>query len=290
MQKIFKMVAMQGFVKIFICVGLIWVFYALFHESQDSKQMKQLIQTHLPESSFKDGFEHEEGFLDLFPQNFSRWHEISLKNKKYCLIRPASCEAQNQITLEKNVVQEGQKSLRFHPKSQTNASIRKQGLAFKKGDNVYFSGWFHLTQKAGESTSGLTFWALRSSAKNFRYQGEPGRTLTLDQDQNIISPLIKWIPPMPTFMQSSLQKIPFPTNQWTHVRVHLRLSEGDDGLMQVWQDQQKIISQTGPTLPQADTVYSILELGVLENGGRNQSDLKVSIDNVSLGLSAPEDL
>ena len=63
-----------------------------------------------------------------------------------------------------------------------------------------------------------------------------------------------------------MEETEFPINKWTRVRVHIKLSPEDkDGLVEVWQDNKKILYYPGKTLPEEKTVYSILELGILKH-------------------------
>ena len=44
--------------------------------------------------------------------------------------------------------------------------------------------------------------------------------------------------------------------------MHLKLSEQDDGVIELWQDAQKIIDTRGRTLVLANTIYNSFEIGI----------------------------
>ena len=44
--------------------------------------------------------------------------------------------------------------------------------------------------------------------------------------------------------------------------MHLRLSEKQDGVVELWQDGVKVVDARGQTLPLAGTIYDDLEVGI----------------------------
>ena len=62
--------------------------------------------------------------------------------------------------------------------------------------------------------------------------------------------------------QYNQMTVPFPTQRWVHVKLHLQLSNHEDGLIEIWQDGVKILSMKGQTLPNHDTVYNAMEVGI----------------------------
>lgn len=53
-----------------------------------------------------------------------------------------------------------------------------------------------------------------------------------------------------------------PQNEWFDVKVHLKYSNEDDGVIEVWQDGSLVISETGLNLPTANSIQDKLEVGV----------------------------
>jgi hypothetical protein len=46
------------------------------------------------------------------------------------------------------------------------------------------------------------------------------------------------------------------------IEARLLLSENDDGIVQLWQDDRLVIDRRGQTLPFAEAVYDSLEIGL----------------------------
>jgi hypothetical protein len=65
------------------------------------------------------------------------------------------------------------------------------------------------------------------------------------------------------------------------LRVHLFLSEKSDGVMEVWQDDTKVIDAHGQTLPTAKTIYDRLEVGLTANGSTEHAHT-LYVDDVSI--------
>jgi hypothetical protein len=65
------------------------------------------------------------------------------------------------------------------------------------------------------------------------------------------------------------------------LRVHLLLSEKADGVMEVWQDETKIIDAYGQTLPTVKTIYDRLEVGLTANGSTEHAHT-LYVDDVSI--------
>lgn len=50
-------------------------------------------------------------------------------------------------------------------------------------------------------------------------------------------------------------------NEWFTLKVHLKYSNENDGIIELWQDGVKIISVTGINLPTSNSIQNILEVG-----------------------------
>jgi len=53
-----------------------------------------------------------------------------------------------------------------------------------------------------------------------------------------------------------------PMNRWFTVKVHLKYSDENDGVVELWQDGAQLISTTGVTLPTLNSIQNVLEVGV----------------------------
>jgi len=50
-------------------------------------------------------------------------------------------------------------------------------------------------------------------------------------------------------------------NQWFTLKVHLKYSNENDGIIELWQDGIEIISETGINLPTSNSIQNVLEVG-----------------------------
>src|SRR6266540_3063389 len=136
---------------------------------------------------FKDGFENADSLVDLV--GLDRWHNVQ--------IEPST----NRVEVTSEKVHSGTRALKLVAASgsgrTTKADIDRQLLTFKKGDEVYFSGWFYLV--GGRDVTGIFLWDLEST----QYYNAPGRRLYIQGGEYLASDLGKWLPEPPRFRQSS---------------------------------------------------------------------------------------
>lgn len=64
-----------------------------------------------------------------------------------------------------------------------------------------------------------------------------------------------------TYNQPELSARPFPLNQWVTVKVHLNY-DANNGIIQMWQDGELIIDQTGPNIPFDLWIMDRIEFGI----------------------------
>jgi hypothetical protein len=134
----------------------------------------------------------------------------------------------------------------------TKASLGTGLMHFAKGDNVWFSAWYYI-EEAGEF---ITLMDLESTF----VRGYPGLRIRLHKGY-LEFELAKWVP-NDVYRQPEDEEILFPIGRWVFVEAHLLLSENDNGIIQLLQDDTLIIDRRGQTLPFADAVYDSLEIGL----------------------------
>lgn len=160
----------------------------------------------------------------------------------------------NRIDLEEKNVHSGKRALRFFavaPSSgmiTTKSLVEKKGLCFAKGDHIWFSGWYYIEK--GMPATIVDF-------ENRYFQGGPGIRLLI-RNNKYASMELKFAH-KPQFNQ---KKVEIPRQKWFHIKLHLVLSNHDDGVIEMWQDGEKILSTTGQTLPTHDSVYNALQVGI----------------------------
>jgi hypothetical protein len=66
----------------------------------------------------------------------------------------------------------------------------------------------------------------------------------------------------PYYRQQPGKEVAFPIGKWVHLKAHLTLSDRDDGVIELWQDGQKVVDARGPTLVLEHAIYNSLEVGI----------------------------
>jgi hypothetical protein len=66
----------------------------------------------------------------------------------------------------------------------------------------------------------------------------------------------------PYYRQPKGKEVVFPTGRWVHLKAHLKLTEKDDGVIELWQDGKKIVDARGQTLVLARTIFNSFEVGI----------------------------
>lgn len=158
------------------------------------------------------------------------------------------------------------------------ASLSTSLLHFVRGDEVWFSGWYLVPEG---SSLPFTLMDLESTW----IKEHPGMRIMLDPPGHLMVEL-KWAN-KPTYRQTKGREVRFPTGRWVEVVLHLELSEQSDGLVELWQDGEKIVEARGQTLPLAGTVYDELEVGISAHSfGPGTATLFV--DDLRIATSPPE--
>ncbi len=217
---------------------------------------------------FNDGFENVTTIRDLIGTERG-WTNFTLQSPEaptvadYNKLRHQILNGErgfldNRIEPSSEQAHSGQQSLKtlaVAPDSSmvcTKASLHTTLLHFVKGDDVWFSAWYYF-EKIGE------FNTLMDLETTF-VRNHPGMRIRLSHGY-LDFELAKWVPKY-IYRQPKGDRIPFPIARWVHVKVHLLLSDKEDGIVQLWQDDKLIIDQRGQTLPFAKAVYNDLEIGL----------------------------
>lgn len=237
---------------------------------------------------FHDGFEDADQLADLFPADLSRWTAAQ--------IEPLG----NEIALSAEVVHGGLQSLRclaqpYNGRDASKADIVRELLTFADGDEAWFELWIYLV--GGGSPQDVFLWDLEApdtctstfacpEEGNGRICNSPGRRLYLSGPFGWIkSDLGKWCVGE-DFEQDEGAEVPLPLDRWVRLRVFIRLSDADDGVMRVWQDDVLLLDAVGITLPRGDSIYSRLQVGLTANGNE-QFPQTLYLDDVSIWAEPP---
>ena len=223
-----------------------------------------------PPFVFSDGFEDPTKTDDLFPGDATR-----LKTASHQALEGS---ASNTVAVTTERAHSGRNALKFiaapfDGKKPSEAEIQRDGLRFVKGDDLWFSAWYWLEGTSEAST--VFLWDIESTA----LRNTPGRRLFLQDGEMVASDLGKWWTSKKFRAATGAPK--FPKDRWVEVKIHLYLSDGADGRMQVWQDRVKVLDEAGKTLPRATTVYDRIQVGVTANTGRTTTQT-LFVDDVVL--------
>ncbi|VAW91124.1 hypothetical protein MNBD_GAMMA21-2115 [hydrothermal vent metagenome] len=212
-------------------------------------------------SNFASGFEVP-SFLGLFKNE--GWSIVTVLSpkadsvKKYMKLNRKIMSGgkflDNRLDLEEKNIHSGKKSLRLFAVKPSflmvtsKSLIEKKGLCFGKGDHIWFSGWYYFKKGMPSTIVDIEDRLLISG---------PGIRLFI-RNKKYASMELKFAH-KPQFNQ---KKVEIPRQQWVHIRLHLVLSNHEDGVIEMWQDDKKILSTTGQTLPMNGSVYNALQIGI----------------------------
>jgi hypothetical protein len=136
----------------------------------------------------------------------------------------------------------------------SKASLSTELLHFVKGDDVWISFWCRVSEG-----SGMPFTVM--DLETTWLHGQPGMRIVIEDGKHACFQLSKWFG-NPYYRQPKDSKVVFPRDRWVHLKAHLTLTEKDDGIIQLWQDDQLILDTTGQTLVLPHVIYNSLEIGI----------------------------
>lgn len=133
------------------------------------------------------------------------------------------------------------------------ASLSTELMHFVKGDDVWMSIWCQVP--AG---SGMPFTVL--DLETTWLHQHPGMRIVIEGGKHACFQLKGF--DQPYYRQTKGKEVIFPKGQWVQLKAHLQLSEQEDGVIELWQDGQKIIDTHGKTLVLAHAIYNSIEIGI----------------------------
>ena len=136
----------------------------------------------------------------------------------------------------------------------SKASLSTELLHFVKGDDVWISLWCRVP-----ADSGMPFTVM--DLETTWLHGQPGMRIVIDDGKHACFQLSKWFG-NPYYRQPKGREVSFPRDRWVQLKSHLKLSEKDDGIIQLWQDGQQILDTRGQTLVLSHAIYNSLEIGI----------------------------
>ena len=228
---------------------------------------------------FWDDFEQERTILDVLPVDFSRW-------TGYEFMPPG---ARNRIELTTDTASSGNHAMKFYAVPSTASSVAKADLEkipldLRRGQTIMFLGSFFIV--GNDNIEGLFICDIEGPPDISR----PGiRLMFTGGDDYLAVERGKF--GLPPVVQPQDSAVRFPRNRWVKVKWYVKLSQGADGAIELWQDDQKIISQQGvvtmpsdvpPFLVGTDGAYTEWQVGITAN--TRKSDVLLYADDVGIAL------
>ena len=184
----------------------------------------------------------------------------------------------NRIEPSTEVVHRGKTSLKTVSMSPSpgmvtaKSSLSTELMHFVKGDDVWMSLWCYVP--AG---SGMPFTVL--DLETTWIHQHPGMRIVIEDGKHACFQLKGF--EHPYYRQPQGKEVPFATGRWVHLKAHLKLTEQDDGVIELWQDGQKIIDTRGQTLVLPQMIYNSFEVGISAYNEK-QKIATLYVDDVSI--------
>ena len=239
-------------------------------------------------TEFSSSFEVPD-FLSLFENPWKGgWTHPTLKSpkantvKKYVKLRKAVMAGgdflENRVDIVSGNVHSGDKAARFYavypPAGSSDPSkslVIKETICFGHGDDLWFSGWFYLEHGVPSTMFDFETRLLKTS---------PGIRMYIRNDK-YASVELKFAG-KPQYNQTSRV---VPRKKWFNLKLHLKLSNRNDGIIELWQDGDLILSTTGQTLPTYGSIYNAMQVGITAT----DQETTILVDDIVLSSSPISD-
>ena len=265
-------------------------FYAKHYVTRDGAIFRKAANGELVpvKRRFSDDFENAKRINDLIGLQRG-WTEFVLQSPKapsvsdYVRLRQRILDGKsdfldNRLELTGDVVHSGRNALKAVSVAPARGMICAKSfvgtelLHFVKGDDVWLSGWFYVPD-------GVAMPFTVMDLKTTWIKQYPGMRIMISGGKHAGYEL-KW-GGKPKYFQPRGKEVVFPVAKWVRLKAHLKLSDKDDGIIELWQDATKIVDARGQTLPLANSVYNYLEVGITAHSTRPQPST-LYVDDVSI--------
>lgn len=181
----------------------------------------------------------------------------------------------NRVETTLDQVHSGKSALKtYTPKDSRDlqkAALLRELFFFPPGSDCWFSAWFYIP--GSESIENLFIFDLEATGyhgvgRRLMFTGASGRYLMLEGKRST----------GPQYSQTE-SPVPFPRNQWVHVKLHLHLSPDQNGQVELWQDGTLILNKSGRNMVE-NTFYDRVEVGQTANSAHRE--ITVYVDDVQI--------
>ncbi len=192
---------------------------------------------------------------------------INLQN---CILSNTCDFVDNYIELDADPTDAANTVLKYYAVSPAEGMVTSKAATtttlayFEKGDDFWFEAMYYV--------EGSNLPTTLADFESSFFLESPGPRVIIRGDQLAIEN--KFNEKLTFNQQESLAKA-FPLNQWVTVKVHLRYHE-TSGIIQLWQDGELIIDQTGQTMPFDIWIQDRVEFGITAN----QQECTLYVDEV----------
>jgi len=149
------------------------------------------------------------------------------------------------------------------------SSISTTLVLSQEGDDFWYEARYYI-----ENVLPTTIADFESSY----FEGGPGPRLIFRGDQLAVENKFN---EKITYLQVPGNEVAFPLNQWVKVKVHLKY-DVEEGIIQVWQDDQLIIDTIGPNMPLSFWVQDRIEVGI----SATSDEVVLYIDDIKFSHSS----
>ncbi|VAW28890.1 hypothetical protein MNBD_BACTEROID06-1316 [hydrothermal vent metagenome] len=220
-------------------------------------------------NNYVEDFESATAFTDLFVASIADTHlfwthftlqsplvpevedYIALRN---CILDGSCTFKDNKIELAPDPINANNQTFKFTSVAPTanmitaKASITSEINYFTQGSDVWFQADYYIE-------SGMPF-SLVDFESGF-FDQSPGPRVVLRggklEIENKFGTKINYENTTSTKM---------PTNKWFTLKVHLKYSSNEDGVIEMWQNGEQLISTTGISFPFSNAIIDRLEVGI----------------------------
>jgi hypothetical protein len=236
--------------------------------------------------SFEDLEEGTAGLKDLVHEDRLRWSAVTLQSPLVATV-PEYVELRQKILAGESDFRDaivapsrtrahsGNSSLKCFAKAKTDEMITtKSSLSsplvyFKNGDDFWFEAYYFV-----EGARPMTLMDLECEFLEFH----SGMRLCIFEDGELGAELKAL--DKPKFRQSESLGLSFPLGRWVHIKAHWGLATSD-GVIEIWQDNVKVLDTRGMTLPFRSAIYNSLEIGISAHSFGDK-DCTLYVDDVRI--------
>ncbi len=190
-----------------------------------------------------------------------------------CLIEQSCDFVDNNISLMADPTDPLNTVLQLHAYPPTpdmvvsKSSITSNVLYFAEGEDIWFSADYYIEKGMPHTivdfeSSHVLHWGPRAFIRNGYLEIE---NKFLDKQ---------------TFPQNVTSSIKVPMQRWFNLKVHFQFDE-EEGIIQVWQDDELIINHLGPNIPVSNWILDALEVGI----SATSEETILFVDNIQLDTS-----